>query len=182
MNARWKWLLAASAILLLSQGARAAESRSGATATAQLLGGDGKPMGAAELYEGVQGVRLHVKAQGLTPGAHGLHFHSVGDCGHHDHFASAGGHVVGAQDEEHGFDSAHGPHAGDLPNLYAGADGKAEAEFFTSRVSLTKGKTTPLLDENGSAVMIHALADDYKSQPAGAAGDRVACGVIRRTE
>ena len=78
----------------------------------------------------------------------------------------------------HGLRHPDGPDSGDLPNLYVGADGSAMAEFFATRVSVAGGDMPALLDEDGSAVIIHEQPDDHLTQPIGGAGGRIACGVI----
>ncbi|MDP2261264.1 MAG: superoxide dismutase family protein [Caulobacter sp.] len=149
-----------------------------ASVTADLKGPAGEDLGRATITEGARGVVLRVDVKGLTPGWHGLHFHEKGDCSTAD-FKSAGGHVHDATDVVHGFLAAGHNDAGDLPNLHAGADGTAMVEVFTPFVSLAAGGDKPgLLDADGSALVIHARADDYASQPIGGAGDRVACAVI----
>ena len=75
---------------------------------------------------------------------------------------------------------AEGPHPGDFPNVNVGQDGVLKAEFFTDRLSLGDGGQNPLVDEDGSAVVVHAEPDDYASDPAGHAGDRIACGVVEQ--
>ncbi len=149
-----------------------------ASVTVNLKGPAGEDMGRATITEGARGVVMRVDAKGLTPGWHGLHFHEKGDCSTAD-FKSAGGHVHDAKAVVHGFLAPGHNDAGDLPNLHAGTDGTAMVEVFTPFVSLSAGGDKPgLLDANGSALVIHAKADDYTSQPIGGAGDRVACAVI----
>lgn len=144
-----------------------------------LKGPGGEDLGRATLSEGARGVVVRIEAKGLTPGWHGLHFHEKGDCSSAD-FKSAGGHVHDQPTVVHGFMAAGHNDSGDLPNLFAGADGTATTDVFTSFVSLAAGGGKPgLLDADGSALVIHAKADDYTSQPIGGAGDRVACGVIK---
>lgn len=150
-----------------------------ASVTVELKGPKGEDLGRATATEGARGVVLRVEAKGLTPGWHGLHFHEKGDCSSAD-FKSAGGHVHDAASVVHGFLAAGHNDAGDLPNLFVGADGAAAADVFTPFVSLKGGGDKPaLLDADGSALVIHAKADDYASQPIGNAGDRVACAVIK---
>ncbi|MBP7703821.1 MAG: superoxide dismutase family protein [Caulobacter sp.] len=147
--------------------------------TVALKGPKGEDLGTATVTEGARGVLVRVEAKGLTPGWHGLHFHEKGDCSSAD-FKSAGGHVHDATPVTHGFLAAGSNDGGDLPNIFAGADGVAKADVFTTFVELGTSHSRPsLLDADGSAVVIHAKADDYASQPIGGAGDRVACGVIK---
>lgn len=150
-----------------------------ASVTVDLKGPGGQDLGRATLTEGARGVVARIEAKGLTPGWHGLHFHEKADCSSAD-FKSAGGHVHDQPTVVHGFLAAGHNDAGDLPNLFAGADGTATAEVFTPFLSLAAGGAKPgLLDADGSALVIHARADDYASQPIGGAGDRVGCGVIK---
>lgn len=164
--------IAAAGLLAFTamSGAQAAEVSRGATAEAALQGPNGASMGQAMLESTPHGVLVHVRAEGLSPGAHGIHLHAVGSCS--PDFKAAGGHIK-TSGNEHGLRNPKGPEAGDLPNLYADADGRAEAEFFTTLVDM---KT--LLDSDGSAIVIHAQADDQMTQPIGNSGDRVACGVV----
>ena len=153
-----------------------------ASATAVIVTPSGQERGIADLWQDADKV-VHVSAQltGLTPGAHGIHFHAVGNCDPTGAtvFSAAGAHYnpLGRQ---HGLDNSAGPHAGDAPNLTVNADGTAEVSFTTDRVSLTEGSTS-LFDADGSAIVIHAARDDQTSQPAGNSGARIACGVLKRT-
>jgi Cu-Zn family superoxide dismutase len=119
------------------------------------------------------GVLVSVDLHGLPPGWRALHIHGRGDCSDHaDHFMKAGGHAA-AEGQAHGFLNPDGPHAGDLPNIWVNADGTAKAQFYSNLITFDA-----LTDEDGSAFMVHAEADDYRSQPAGNAGTRLSCGVI----
>jgi Cu-Zn family superoxide dismutase len=151
----------------------------GATARAPLMGAEGQAMGSATFRQGPTGVLIRVEATGLTPGWHGLHLHAVGQCSG-PKFDSAGSHVQHAGGTvPHGLLNADGADAGDLPNLYVGADGKGWAEVFTTTASLnSRGPGEYLMDADGASILIHANPDDYASQPIGGAGDRVACGVV----
>ncbi len=150
-----------------------------ASVTVALKGPKGEDMGTAVVTEGTKGVLVRVEAKGLTPGWHGLHFHEKADCSSAD-FKSAGGHVHDATPVIHGFLAEGSNDGGDLPNIWAGADGVAKADVFSTFVELGEAHSRPSLkDADGSAIVIHAKADDYASQPIGGAGDRVACGVIR---
>ena len=167
--------LALSAGLLVASQASAAAT----SATAELKGADGKTIGTATLTEAPHGVLLRIEAKGLTPGWHGLHFHEKGDCGTPD-FKSAGAHVHTTTAVVHGLLNPDGNDNGDLPNLFAAADGAATAELFSPLVSLNGAGGRPaLLDADGSSIVVHASPDDYKTQPIGGAGARVACGVVK---
>ena len=122
---------------------------------------------------------MDVNAIGLTPGAHGIHFHEVGQCDGPSAFSTAGAHY-NPLNKEHGLERPNGPHAGDAPNLVANSAGTATLSFTTDRVTLTSGSIS-LFDANGSSVVIHAAADDQVSQPSGNSGGRIACGVIQLT-
>ena len=139
-------------------------------ARGQLVGVDGAAIGDFTFTQGIGGLLLYVEVEGLTPGGHGIHLHSVGSCS--PDFKASAGHID-TVDKPHGLLNPDGVHDGDLPNIYAAADGTARAEIFTSLVELET-----LLDDDGSAVVIHAQPDDHVTQPIGGAGDRVGCGVI----
>jgi len=129
--------------------------------------------GIVTLKPAPKGVLVHVEAAGLAPGWHAAHFHEKGDCSD-SAFKAAGSHVHGAAPVVHGLLNPQASDQGDLPNLYATADGRANAEFFTTALMLSD-----LQDADGAALVIHANADDFTSQPIGGAGDRVGCAVIR---
>ena len=120
-----------------------------------------------------KGVLIRVEASGLKPGWHAAHIHEKGDCSD-TAFKLAGAHVHGAAPVVHGLLNPAATDNGDLPNLFAAADGSARAEFFTTAVTLAS-----LQDADGSALVIHANPDDFRTQPIGGAGDRVGCAVIR---
>lgn len=151
----------------------------GATATAPLTNGQGGQAGTATFSQGPQGVVIRIEATGLTPGWHGIHLHETGTC-EGPGFQSAGAHVHGGStDVVHGLLNAQQNDFGDLPNIYADAQGRAYAEVFTTFARLAdSGPGAHLLDADGSAIVIHAQPDDHNSQPIGGSGDRVACGVI----
>ena len=121
------------------------------------------------------GVDVKVDVQGLTPGTHAMHFHEFGRCEGPD-YKSAGGHYNPAG-VSHG-QVEDGPHAGDMMNVEVGADGTGTFDVTNMKVSLRAGSLPALMDADGTALIIHGGADDYKSQPSGAAGPRVACAVI----
>lgn len=148
-----------------------------ATAAASIVGMDGSEIGQAVFQQGPHGVllRMEIMAGGLTPGWHGVHFHEKADCSDTGEFQLSGGHH-GREPGKHGLMNPDGPEAGDLPNVWAAADGSAGYEAFTTLTELA-----PSLEGDGISIIIHAEADDHISQPIGGAGARVACGVIERT-
>jgi Cu-Zn family superoxide dismutase len=123
------------------------------------------------------GVRIVVTVNGLTPGMHGIHIHTVGKC-EGPAFASAGGHL-NPDMKMHGKDNPMGAHAGDLLNFDVDQMGNAHATVMAERVTLGDGPNS-LFHDGGTALMIHAMPDDYKTDPTGAAGGRIACGVIQK--
>jgi Cu-Zn family superoxide dismutase len=147
-----------------------------AGAFADLRNGSGAAAGRAEFIQTPAGLLIRVRAEGLTPGWHGLHLHAVGSC-QDAGFQSAGGHVHLGPAAQHGLRNPAGPEHGDLPNLFVGADGRGAAELYTSMARLTGGATN-LIDADGSAILIHAGPDDHMTQPIGGSGDRVVCGAI----
>lgn len=170
-----KWLAAGALLgVMASPLASAAE-----TATGTLLGADGTDLGRVDVTETPKGVLLRVIAHNLTPGWHGMHFHEKGQC-EAPKFTSAGAHVHTQTPVVHGFLNAHANDDGDLPNLFAGPDGQATVEVYSTLVALKPGTTRPaLLDKDGSALVIHAHPDDYTTQPIGGAGERMACAVLK---
>lgn len=160
--------LALAAVLALTASAALADP-----VTVELKTGAGASAGKATLTEAPKGVLLKVEAKGLAPGWHGLHFHEKADCSKAD-FTSAGAHTHGGEKAVHGLLNPAANETGDLPNLYAGADGAGNAEVFTSLTTLKA-----LKDADGSALVIHANPDDHMAQPIGGAGPRVACGEIK---
>ena len=141
---------------------------------AELLGADGTSIGTVTLTQMARGVHILVEASGLPEGVHGFHIHAVGIC--EPPFTSAGGHF-NPTDVQHGWNNPQGHHAGDLANIHIQQDGVLAIEVLTDAVTLGEGETS-LFDADGSALVIHAGPDDYASDPAGHAGDRIACAVI----
>lgn len=172
-----------TAALLLAALLPAGTALAQSTATATFQSNDGSEAGTAILSEGPTGVLLRIEVEGLAPGWHGVHFHAVGECSDAK-FLSSGGHInhkLKTDEAPHGLINPEGPDFGDLPNLYVHQDGTGRAEMFSALVSFDgQGERAMLFDADGSAIVIHAEADDHKSQPIGGAGDRVACAVIER--
>ena len=146
-------------------------------AAAEIIGTDGAVIGKATFEQTPTGVLMNVDVGGLPPGGHGIHLHAVGSC--MPNFKAATGHINPGK-VKHGLRNPEGPDNGDLPNLFAAADGSARAEFFTTRVSVSGGDMPALLDEDGSSVIIHENPDDHMAQPIGGAGGRIGCGVIAK--
>jgi Cu-Zn family superoxide dismutase len=162
------WLASAIAIgVTLGTPAFAADK-----ATAVLRDAEGNEVGAVALTQVPSGVLLDVNLTAVPPGDHAFHIHETGKCEAPD-FKSAGGHF-NPEEDEHGLMNPEGPHAGDMPNIHVPESGKLRIEVLNQMVNLTQG----LLDEDGSAIMIHDHVDDYVTDPTGDAGSRIACGVV----
>jgi Cu-Zn family superoxide dismutase len=146
------------------------------TAKAALQSADGKEAGSVTLTQTPSGVLLSLTVKGLPPGEHAFHVHAVGKC--EAPFTSAGGHF-NPGNKKHGLLAAEGAHAGDMPNLHIPASGDLTIEVHNPMITLEKDKPNSLFDADGSAVIIHAGKDDYKSDPTGEAGGRIACGVVQ---
>ncbi|MFX3616845.1 MAG: superoxide dismutase family protein [Sporolactobacillus sp.] len=142
-----------------------------------LINDRNEQMGEAVLSETPKGVRIALKANGLRPGIHAIHFHENGVCSPPD-FMSAGGHF-NPEEKQHGLKNPNGPHAGDMPNIFADRHGRVNTVLFNSRVTLQEGRPNSLRDADGSALIIHELGDDQTSDPAGNSGKRILCGVIK---
>jgi superoxide dismutase, Cu-Zn family len=154
--------------------ALAAPAAAADKATAVLKDAKGNEVGKAELTATPSGVLISLNMSAVPAGEHAFHIHAVGKCEPPD-FKSAGPHF-NPDEKKHGLMNAEGPHAGDMPNLHVPGDGKIQVEVLDPMVTLNK--MAPLLDQDGSALVIHADVDDYVSDPAGNAGDRIACGVV----
>jgi len=143
---------------------------------AQLVGADGSPRGTVSVVQVHGGVSVSVQAEGLPPGVHGAHVHAVGRCDAPT-FASAGPHW-NPTGRQHGRLNPAGAHMGDMPNITIGADGRGTLEHEIPSAWVRRG-TTPMLDADGAAFVIHAKADDHRTDPSGNSGDRIACAVLR---
>ena len=145
------------------------------TAQADFVDRSGTETGRAHLTAGNDGVLFEVEISGLTPRKWvALHIHETGECDHAGGHESAGGHF-NPDDKVHGFAAADGPHAGDLPNQYVAEDGVLRAQIYSTMVRLDD----PERGIRGRALIVHAGSDDYRTDPAGGAGDRLACAVIK---
>jgi Cu-Zn family superoxide dismutase len=146
-------------------------------AKAALKDRSGKAVGDVDLLQTPNGVLLKLSVKGLSPGEHAFHIHAVGKC--EAPFESAGPHFNPSK-HKHGMMSGPG-HAGDMPNLHVPQNGDLTVEVLNPAVTLAKSAANSLFDSDGSSIVIHAKPDDYKSDPAGNAGDRIVCGVVEST-
>jgi superoxide dismutase, Cu-Zn family len=144
------------------------------SAKAALKDKSGKDVGTAELMQVPDGVLIKLALKGAPAGDHAFHVHAVGKC--EPPFESAGPHFNPTNDK-HGLLAGRG-HAGDMPNLHIPKNGELEVEVINAAITLDKGKPNSVFHPGGTSVVLHAGKDDYKTDPAGNAGDRVACGVI----
>jgi Cu-Zn family superoxide dismutase len=143
-------------------------------ARASFIGADGSTNGTASLSTTTTGVLIEVEVTGLPVESWvAFHVHETGTCDHATGHESAGGHF-NPGDKQHGFKVVEGAHAGDMPNQYVGADGTLRAQVLNAAVTLDETAA----GIKGRALMVHAKADDFVTQPSGGAGDRLACGVI----
>ncbi|HUP68071.1 MAG TPA: superoxide dismutase family protein [Sphingomicrobium sp.] len=136
-----------------------------------LVNASGQSIGSVRAWQTAGGVTFRILATGLPHGVHGFHVHSVGRCDGPD-FASAGGHWNPSA-RKHGINNPAGPHAGDLSNVTVAANG-----VLRETVTVPGASMASLLDADGAALVLHAAADDYTTDPSGNSGARIACAVI----
>ena len=142
-------------------------------ARAELANAQGESVGEVVLRHSPHGTLLHAKLKGLPPGAHAFHVHAIGKC--EPPFKSSGGHF-NPEGKMHGILAEGGVHAGDMPNIHVPESGELEIEILNTFLMMDER----LFDDDGAAIVIHAGPDDYVTDPAGAAGPRIACGVIMK--
>jgi superoxide dismutase, Cu-Zn family len=168
--------IAAILLILLFLWIHTASAGAQNQARADLKDSASKNIGSAVLTERGNGVLITVDVKGLPQGLHAVHVHAVGKC-EGPAFTSAGGHF-NPQNKKRGFKNPDGPHAGDLPYMYVNKDGVGRYEVLVENIAL--GGQTSVFDADGSAIVVHATADDNVTDPAGNSGDSIACGVITR--
>lgn len=148
-------------------------------ATASMINSESDSMGTVEFLQTDSGVVINLDLRNLPQGIYALHIHENGKCERPD-FKSAGDHF-NPTNTKHGFLHLQGPHAGDLPNFEVGPTGRVKKVIRTNRITLKKNNRNSLLRKGATSIVIHAGQDDYISQPSGASGPRIACGVIRES-
>ncbi|MGF1605609.1 MAG: superoxide dismutase family protein [Rhodothalassiaceae bacterium] len=171
-------MLLPSSLLALTAGLMLGPTDAKPDAIAELHGPTGESHGVVHVYQHEDGLVLGAQIDGLDPGVHAIHIHETGAC--KPDFKAAGGHF-NPTDEDHGVLDETGHHLGDLPNFVMPQDGPAEFAFVAERVRLEDGYRR-LFDKDGAAIIIHKGRDDYRTDPAGDAGKRISCGVVRRAD
>lgn len=144
-------------------------------ATAAVMDAAGHELGSLSIADGSGGISVSGTLKGLAPGDHGIHIHMTGTC-EGPAFTTAGGHW-NPTTKMHGTDNPAGPHFGDMMNITVGADSTATVQLTS--IGGTLHAADMLMDADGASIVVHAKADDYKTDPSGNSGDRIACGVVK---
>ena len=160
------------AVLALASFSQAQEKSAAASARAEVKNGQGAMLGTVVITETAAGLRLSGELKDLPAGTHGVHFHQVGKCDPPD-FKSAGDHFNPAH-KQHGSLNPQGPHAGDMDNVMVGSNGNLSMDVVAKNLTLKAGPASII----GTSLVIHAKADDRRTDPSGNSGDRIACGMV----
>jgi superoxide dismutase, Cu-Zn family len=180
-NLSFKLIALITALVAVSSIA-AAMAEQVAPLKASVVNGQSQQVGELTAVQTPNGVLIRLDLQskppGIEPGTHAIHIHAVGQCV--PPFTSAGDHF-NPLNRKHGFLQEQGDHVGDLPNIHVPVNGPLTVEFLIPENTATTGEITTLLDNDGFAVVIHQRADDYKTDPSGNSGDRIACAAVRPT-
>ena len=166
------------AVPAIALGLVAARAEEPTRATAELQNTKGVRVGEATLIGKRNGVLIQIEIDNLQPGTYGLHIHEKGSC-RGPAFKSAGEHF-NPNGAKHGFKDPEGPHAGDLWNIEVPEHGRLSVKQYNARVTLQEGTDNSVLRKGGTSFIVHANGDDYATNPAGNAGARIACGVIKK--
>jgi Cu-Zn family superoxide dismutase len=165
-----------SAAIAADGQSRGAAGPSAPSASVEISDASGSLRATGTLKQRADGIAVHIEAHGMKPGTYGIHVHAVGQCAGAG-FTSAGAHWNPTA-KQHGRDNPMGMHEGDLPNLVVGPNGTGTLDAVIAGGKLNDGPTA-LLDADGGAIVIHAAADDNKTDPSGNSGARTACGVVQ---